>query len=544
MINIMDWDKRNIWVDGAGELVVREGMQRVFGAWGLDLEEFYGGFSIENPRTSERVHYILGTNIDGESYIYVTNEEFAPRAKVYVGKRVRPNGPFQGGVLSNGQILCGAPGMQMYWGYVGCGLKVAKRTNSALNVDFTTQSINDGLVASWNNRIVLGVRDALYFSDTGSPRSFLAANTTPAPGFIHFLEVSESGMLFMGTTNGTYSVAADSVYSGEIVQPVFNKVSDYPVNGYNQAATTNKGPVALSKDGIISIAAYGGEEILLGDQRIARTISQPVHFEDYRVGKIFSTPNGPLASFAAEQDKDDSTFLMVRVDERKQIFSWFEPAVQERTELMPDVPFDNGFSESFEIRAVLEDSDGNPLFLTDRSIFKFYGNVDSVADDPIGRFVIGTLAGSVLVDPDQNPVLRSVTTVSDNVGTLQYASIQGIEKSKSPDDLYKIVDPSDVTTPPAPPFINSSNMIAPVCDLSLWADAAVGTPGPESNRYYTRRLKSIRHIFSVRTNDLAMEVGVEGSGFRIGLVSYTTKGGGQFRPQDGKNLKPTELKVN
>jgi len=537
LINIQDWDKRNIWIDGSGDLVVREGMQRVFGAWGLDLEEFYGGFSVENPRTSEQIHYILGCSHEGDTFIYTVNEEFYPTARVFVGRKIRPAGPFQGGVLGNGQILCGAPGMQMYWGYVGCGLKPAERTNSALDVDFTTQTINDGLVASWQNRIVIGVRDALYFSDIGSPRAFLAANTTPAPGFIYFLKVSASGMLFMGTTNGMYSVAADSVYSGEIVQPVFQKVSEFPVNSFWQAAVTDKGPVALSSEGIVSAAAYGGEELLLGDRRITRTISQPVHFEDYKVGKIFSTPEGPIASFAAEMDHDNATWLLARVHERRGFFSWFEPAIQRR-ESDGEVVGDVAFSESFEIRAVLEDSDGTPYFLTDRSIFRFYGNVDTVADDPIGRFVVGTLAGSVLVDPQQNPVLRSVTTVSDNVGTLQYASIHGTEKKRSPDDFIKWVDPDSVT------FLNETAIAFPICDLSLWKDAAAGTPGAEVDKYYTRRLKSIRHRFSLRTNDLSMEIGVEGSGFRIGLVSFQTKGAGQLRPQDGKDLDIKTLKVD
>ena len=146
-----------------------------------------------------------------------------------------------------------------------------------------------------------------------------------------------------------------------------------------------------------------------------------------------------------------------------------------------------------------------------------------------------------MVDPDQNPVVRSITTVSDNVGTLQYASIQGVEKSATPKNQFTL---AEGTFTPPPPFANLPNQIAPTCDASLWFDAAVGDPGPEVNQYYTRRLKSIRHHFALRTNDLAMEIGVEGSGFRIGLVSFTSKGGGLFRPQDGAVLTPTDLKVD
>ena len=224
MIDISSWDKRNIWVDQAGELVVREGMQHTLFSYELGFDEILGGFSVENPRTGDQLHYILGIEGD-ETYIIMCSEEYYILAKKSVGKRMRPHGPFQGGVLSNGQLLMGAPGMPMFWGYVGNDFKVAQRTNSGLDVDFTTQSINDGLVVSWQNRIVLGVRDVLYFSDSGSPRSFIGPNTVSTPGLVYFLEVSASGMLFMGTTEGVYQVSADTVYSGEVVQPTFQKVS-------------------------------------------------------------------------------------------------------------------------------------------------------------------------------------------------------------------------------------------------------------------------------------------------------------------------------
>lgn len=506
MIDITSWDKRNVWVDQGGEFVVREGMQHTLFSYEIGLSEILGGFSVENPRTSGQLHYILG--VDGEeTYIIMCDEEYYVLAKKLVGKRMRPSGPFQGGVLSNGQILMGAPGMPMFWGYVGNDFKVAQRTGTALDIDFTTQSINDGLVVSWQNRIVLGVRDALYFSDTGSPRAFIAANTTPAPGFIYFLQVSASGMLFMGTTNGVYQVAADTIYSGEVVQPTFQKVSEFPINGFYQACVTSKGPVALSTDGIVSVASYDSIELSLGDKRIPRTVSTPIHFEDYKYGKIFPGKEGPFVSMAAEQEFDSATYMMLRVYEAKAMFSWYESAKQ------------GGMKESIEIRGLLMDSNGTEYILTDTGVFRMFGNVDTIGDDPIGRFVIGSVAGTLPVDPTMNPVVRSITTASDNIGTLQIASIQGIEKS-------------------ATPFRKTEAI--PICDVTEWYPA----PDPANLHYYTRRMHSVRHLFSVRTNDLGMEVAVEGSGFRIGLLSYTSKGPGQFRPQDGTELIPATLTVN
>tara|TARA_R110000824_G_scaffold44207_13_gene128759 strand:- start:85 stop:1611 length:1527 start_codon:yes stop_codon:yes gene_type:complete len=507
MIDISFWDKRNIWTDQAGEMVVREGMQHTINAYDIGFSEIFGGFSVENPRTSDQLHYIMGADDNKDSYIIMCNEEYRILTKKFIGKRLRPSGPFQGGVLSNGQLLMGAPGMPMFWGYVGNGFKIAQRTNSALDVDFTTQSINDGLVVSWQNRIVLGVRDALYFSDLGSPRAFLAGNTVSAPGFIYYLKVSQAGMLIMGTTEGVYQIAADTAYSGEIVQPTFQKISRYPINGFFKCASTTKGPVALSKDGIVSVGSYEAAELDLGDQRIPRTVASPIHFEDYKAGKIFAGREGPIISMAAEQDFDNATYFMLRIDEARQLYSWCEAADQD------------GMKQSVDIKGILQDSDGTEYMLTNDGIFKFYGNVDTVGDDPIGRFVVGSVSGSVPADPQMNPVVRSITTVSDNVGTLQIASIQGVQKSASP---------------------HKKTAAIPVCDVTEWYPAV----DPANLKYYTRRLQSVRHLFSVRTNDLGMEVAVEGSGFRIGLVSFTSKGPGQFRPQDGTQLDPPDLEFN
>jgi len=115
---------------------------------------------------------------------------------------------------------------------------------------------------------------------------------------------------------------------------------------------------------------------------------------------------------AAEQDRESSTYLLARVDEARGFFSWNESAKQA------------GFNENIEIKGMLTESDGDEYFLTDEGIFRFYGNVDTLGDRSIGRFVIGSVAGTVPVDPLQNPVVRAVTTVSDNDGTLQIVSLQ------------------------------------------------------------------------------------------------------------------------
>ena len=60
MIDISRWDKRNVWMNNANDLVVREGMQHALNPYELGMNEFFGGFSIENPRTSDQLHYIIG----------------------------------------------------------------------------------------------------------------------------------------------------------------------------------------------------------------------------------------------------------------------------------------------------------------------------------------------------------------------------------------------------------------------------------------------------------------------------------------------------
>ena len=523
MIDTLLWDKRNIWINSSGDMVVREGLQHAVTPFELGMSEFLSGFSVENPRTGGQLHYILGQDDSDRTYIVMTNEEFYVLAKVYVGKGMRPSGPFQGAVLLNGQILMGAPGMPMFWGYVGNGFKIAQRTNSGLDVDFTTQSINDGLVVAWQNRVVIAARDALFFSDSGSPRAFLAANTVSTPGFVRFLKVSESGFLFMGTTEGMYQIAADTVYSGEVVAPVFQKVSEFPVTGFYQAALSPKGPVVLSEGGIQSAASYMAEELLLGDKRIMRTLVDPVHFEDFRTGALFQMKEGPILTMAAEQDLDSSTYFAMRLHEMRQIFSWIESAKQD------------GFRESIEVRAVLEDQ-GTEFIMTNNGIFRFFGNVDTLADNPIGRLVLGVMAGNLPVDPQQSPVVRGITTLSDNDGTLQYASIQGEQKSAVPFKAFRAISPTT--------GLSVTNQEIPIINTTEWYDPLQPDLDLANTQYYTRRLQSIRHRFSVRTNDIGIEIGVEGSGFRLGLISIETKGPGMFRAQDGKKPSFAVLEIS
>tara|TARA_Y100000296_G_C5103200_1_gene221079 strand:- start:15 stop:923 length:909 start_codon:yes stop_codon:yes gene_type:complete len=301
-------------------------------------------------------------------------------------------------------------------------------------------------------------------------------------------------------------VAADAVASGSIIQPIFQKVSDFPISKFYQCALTAKGPVALSQGGLVDVANFNGEELLLGDMRVPRTLGDPIHFEDYTIGKVFRMGDGPILSMAAEQDLKTSTYLSAKVNERQQFYSWISSSR------------DSSFQESMEVRAILQDANGDDFIMTDKAILKFFGNVDTQVGEPTGRFVLGSLVGTVPTMPEMNPVVRSITTMSDNIGTLQYASIQGVQKSATP------------------------TRAAPKCDFSEWQD----TPGGSNlaGNYYSRELESVRHHFSVRTNDLGIEVGVEGSGFRIGLVDVKTKGPGQRRPQDGEALVPSSLVVD
>ena len=528
MINTAMWTKRNMWTNSYGDAVVRDGLQRQAHVSLLADGNFAGGFSTENPRTGDQLHYVLITG--NESCVCMLDEEFQVLYKYPLGKGFNPTGPFQGAPLANGQIMMGAPGMPMLWGYTGSGFKVAEKTESSQSIDFSTISVPDGLCVSWQGRVVIAARDALFFSDVLSPRSFLGANSHNAPGLVYFLKVSDFGMLFVGTSEGMYTVAADSVYAGEILQPVFQKISEIPTKTFWQSALTSKGPVTLSSKGLVSTANLNGEELMLGDPTMPRSIGEPNHYVDFRGGRIFSTQEGPLVTLTPQSKSflDNATggrtILSVRINERQGFFSWWEPSSTRPT--ASTYTFSR-FTNGFDFRGILEDGDGREFLMTHNMIYAVYGNVDHYISSAIegtgesrapknGSHILGSIYGGVVTPPPSNPVIRYVITASDNVGSYQYISVRGTVKRSAP--LSKGIPTMD--------------------DGISWYDIA---PSAETSKYYEKTMQSIKHNFSERTQNPTIEIAVEGSGFRIGLTDVVAKGPGRERKVDGKTYNYTAV---
>jgi hypothetical protein len=523
MIDTSFWINRNTWINSFGERVVREGLQKQTNVAFKAKGNFAGGFSLKNPRTGDVCHYVLITG--EEACVCLLDEEFQIKQKYDLGKGFNPQGPFQGASLGNGQLLMGAPGMQMLWGFIGSGFKAAVKQESSLSLDFNTVSIPDGICVSWQGRVVIAARDALFFSDVLSPRAFLAANTHRTPGLVYFMKVSQAGQLFIGTSTGMYTVAADSVYSGEILQPIFQKVSEVPTHNFFKSAMTSLGPVTLSEKGIISTSSLQPNELLLGDPTMPRSIGEPNHYVNFKNAKILETKEGPLVVMTPDSRSfidsatRNSSVLAVRVNEKQGFFSWWEPSKTRPT--ASQYTFSK-FTNGFDFQGTLYDEDGREFVMTGDMILTSYGNLDEFASSPIdpdeeveqegsrgGAFVLGSIYGAMTIPPPGNPVVRYVVTASDNVGSYQYVAVRGTIKRSAP--LPKNI---------------------PTCDDNIdWFDVA---PSVATSRYYEKTLQSIKHNFSIRTQDPTIEIGVEGSGFRLGLSEVVSKGPGKFRYVDGK----------
>lgn len=533
MIDTSSWINRNIWINGFGERVVRDGLQQQSNVAFIANGRFAGGFSTQNPRTGDTVHYVLITG--DESCVCMLDEEFQVKQKFDLGKGFNPQGPFQGAVLGNGQVLMGAPGMPMLWGFVGSGFKNAIKTESSLSLDFQTIDIPDGICVSWQGRVVIAARDGLFFSDVLSPRAFLAANSHRAPGLVYFMKVSQAGQLYIGTSQGMYTVAADSVYAGEILQPVFQKVSEIPTHGFFKSAMTSRGPVTLSRKGVINTATLQPDELLLGDPTMPRSIGEPNHYVNFKDAKIFETQDGPLVTLTPDSRSflsnasGNRTVLSVKINERQGFFSWWEPS---KTRPTADTYTFSKFTNGFDFQGTLYDDDGREFIMTSDMIYANYGNVDEYikADRDLeqeiepassrgGAFVLGTIYGQVSVPPPGNPVVRYVITSSDNVGSYQYVAVRGTIKRSAP----------------------LSNNV-PTCDDNIsWYDVAASST---TSKYYEKTLQSIKHNFSIRTQDPTIEIGVEGSGFRLGLSSIVSKGPGRNRYVDGQSYAYTPVTMS
>lgn len=466
-MDLSNFEKHNIEVL-RGELKARAGWRRMVSGLGSIIY----GFSIESPNTTEVYHYIVSQETNGDGYIGVYEEDFNLLYTFNLGK-IPEDAPIYYGV-QNRQILINSPSLNFpLYGVVGGGLTIAVKQES-INPDTTAINIPRGIICSFGDRFCIAQDSILFFNDPGvEPRTFTGENTIALPSTIYHIEQTDDGFLAAFCASGIYLIPKDALGQGQDVVGFISTIPGFEAIDYRCAASGNGITVGLVKDGVALIQDQM-KLFPIEAYHAKRYFTEYVLPEDFRFGKVHKTANGFLVAYA-----DHAVVL----DIKNQYSSWVY----------------NDANNS--VMAVLKTRDGEDLYLLDDGTVAYpKGTRD---DYNATNDVDGYAAGDLDTDPQLSPMVRYVTTSSDNSNYPQFAYVRGRAAAGSTKYTpgYGILIGTDV-----------------------WSNVAPNL--------YERELRSVRHSFAVRTDMISIEVGAIGSGRTIGDVDVETKPSGPTRPDN------------
>lgn len=478
--------KRNMATNGAGQLSTRPGMRRLLNA---STSRFYGGFTNRDGTTGDVQHIIIA----GESSapvgleLRVYDENFALQATVSLLSNAIPRAVTVGMVLR--QVMIGSPEFPTLWGIQSGTYRIATKVENEES-GLSAIEVPDGILTQWLNRIVVANGTALYFSDAvavtgGSPRTFYAQNQNNRPGAIFGLHVSGGGMLMACTDQGVYGLDPAAAAVGIIGSngADWRKLSDHETTAYSTTCTANGRLYGLTKRGYRLIDTEDGAEVDLDDPMMTRAIGTRVSLDDYRACRIYGGAEGPIISC-------DSIPAVYVTEQPGGVDCWWTA-----TTTAADM--------DLRVFGLLRDVDGSDLLLTAGGVYAMGGNFDGTTA-LTGGFAaqpVGGMFGTLPSRPDENETIRKVHVSVANTGAR--AALRG--------DLQTSA-------------IYVDNVYGPVIGTSSWGGAW---------RHMTAPTVAHRLDFDVNSNDLAVEVGLDGCDNRIQPVVVLDDGvQGKNRPQD------------
>jgi len=430
------------------------------------------GTSLEAANTGEVFHYILTRNTStGIGTITVYTEEFVTVTSLAIGVIVADCTVTC--AVSDRQLLINSPQFSYpIYGLVGGGLRRAVKKVSE-NDATTAIDVPNGLVIEFGGRFVIAQSNILWFSDPGATakETFVAQNFVALNSRIFDLFIGADGALVAGTSDGVFSIPADSVAQGQLAFPLVQKLSHYQCRNYRNLVYSQGRLIGLAENGIVDLGNITNP-LPLVTYNNARYYSKDVRqTDDFRTGRIFASQDmGALVCL-------DSYFCAV--DTAQTLFpAWITCA-----------------SATLDIKGILKTAEGKDLFLTSSKVLELYGNTEFSSQD-----VTAVACGDVALDPAQSTLIRAIHTSSDNVGTVQLCYIGGRATS--------------LATP-----------------KPSRAHNVVGTDNWGTTYYYCEdELRSRRHDQSYRTDQCQLEIGIGRAAARIGEFTVYTKPVSPYRP--------------
>lgn len=482
-IDLKTWENHNLEII-AGQLSVRRALNDHLNIGSGSA--FVGGFSIESPNTSEIFHYVFSQNTNTRMVtLFVYTEEYSTLYSYDVGQMQL--GPIITYAVQNDQVQINSPSFAApLYGIVGGGVKIAEKVES---VNPSTLAINIplGVCCTFADRIVIASGSRVYINDPGVEiRTFVADNAIYVPGTIYDIFQADQG-LYIFTTTGVFVMPPDAISQGQVAVPFIARVDAYNAFNLRNAAVSNGAIKALGKRGLVDIK--NDTEKVLTSFYSKRSLTKTVGTSasgDYRYGKIFSTQIG----FAISINK-----CICWIDIHNATPSYSSAGSTVPANLPASWIYSSG-NDDMTLVGILKSRDGFDLLLTTSKILELWGNAEY---DGIGQ-VVGVAAGQYVTPPEASPVIRYVTSMSDNVGLPQLVSVR-----------------DKISSQATPPPSNASNIV----DVDVWSLAA---------NYVGCEDRSRRHGFAVRTDDSSIEIAAQGGTCHLALGDVLYRGQGALRP--------------
>lgn len=393
-IDLMQWNKRNLAINGAGEVGVRPGLRKV-----LDVpsgRKFIDGFSVRNPSTEETIHYLttVATANDAEARIEVYDEEFQIIQRLPLNSIGEPRVVTH--AVINGQILITSPDFSAVWGVVGGNLQLAEEKDS-VNTGTTATPIPRGICVAWGNRAVIAADNAVYFSDPYEPRTFVAGNLAVGDweGRIYGLTVTSQQTLCVATQDGIHLLPFDAATAGQFADAsLFVKANDETALSYDSIVSGRGSTWAITRRGVRGVVG-DSRELFISDSSVPRVHGPSADFHDYRLGRLFGGQSGLWLSIGN---------LLWHFDQERSFWSWWSA---------PNV-------STFHVRGILKSGVGDEFLVEESDVYRVFGNFDGDAGltSEGGTSVKGGFSGYLRPEHDSNLQPIAATWASDTTGDI------------------------------------------------------------------------------------------------------------------------------
>lgn len=442
---------------------------------------YVGGKSIENPSTTEVLHYLFeqatGT---GVVTLRVMTESFVELFNFRLG-HMQADPVITGDVVDN-QIMFNSPSFSTpLIGYTGGGI-ISAVAQASIQPNTTAIEIPNGHITGFSDRFIIAQYTDFFVSDPGDAfRSYVGENAVGVGATIFDIFQGPNGALFLSTSSGAFTLSADALGQGQIVQGAISRIPGIDTSRSRNAIAAAGAVVVLQRD---HVQIIDGDAINLAPYTGRRFYSLPIDVEDLRLsGELFATSNGFVVGFRGKRGH----FIVYNLKDNTFHYVWSSNA-----------------STSFNLVGTLRDRDGNTLYVLRDRVAAFIG---SGGPDYDGTDVRGVACGRLPANVGDNAMVRRVTLGATNPGKSTGVYVSGVSASTG-----------KLTATPT----KSTDI---VLGTSLWSASAPFMGG--------RALRSIRHSVAARSVDANLEIVVVGANRRL-HPTVSVEVNGQGRTVDDK----------